>query len=59
MTVLPFSWMWRDPAEVVERKEEEIDPLLEEGRKRELRNKRRRIRQLVKAAKARKLKGQA
>jgi len=55
---LPFSWMWRDPAEVVERVEEEIAPLLRRGEERELRNKRRRIRRLVKLAKARQLKGQ-
>lgn len=55
---LPFSWMWRDPAEVVERVEEEIAPLLKRGEERELRNKRRRIRRLVKTAKARQLKGQ-
>lgn len=55
---LPFSWMWRDPAEVIERVEEEIAPLLKRGEERELRNKRRRIRRLVKMAKARQLKGQ-
>lgn len=53
---LPFSWMWRDPAEVVERVEEEIAPLIKRGEELELRNKRRRIRRLVKMAKARQLK---
>lgn len=55
---LPFSWMYRDPAEVAERMEEEIAPLLKRGEELELRNKRRRIRRLVKLAKARLLKGQ-
>lgn len=55
---LPFSWMYRDPAEVVERMEEEIAPLIKRGEELELRNKRRRIRRLVKMAKARQLKGQ-
>ena len=55
---LPFSWMWRDPAEVAERMQEEIAPLIKRGEERELRNKRRRIRRLVKMAKARQLKGQ-
>lgn len=55
---LPFSWMYRDPAEVCERMEEEIAPLLKRGAELELRNKRRRIRRLVKMAKARQLKGQ-
>lgn len=55
---LPFSWMYRDPAEVAERMQEEIAPLLRRGEELELRNKRRRIRRLVKLAKARQLKGQ-
>lgn len=54
----PFDWMWGDPADVLERKEAEIDPLLKIGMERELRNKRRRIRALVKAQKARQGKGQ-
>jgi hypothetical protein len=54
---LPFSWMYGDPAVVAERKEAEIAPLLKVGQERELRNKRRRIRRLVKQAKARQLKG--
>ena len=58
MSALPFSWMYGDPADVAERKEEEIAPLLRRGAELELRNKRRRIRQLVKQAKNRKLKGQ-
>lgn len=58
MSLPPFSWMWRDPAEVAERMEEEVKPQLEKGLERERRNKQRRIRRLVKAAKARQLKGQ-
>lgn len=55
---MPFSWMYRDPAEVCERLEEEVYPALKVAQERELRNKRRRIRRLVKQAKARQLKGQ-
>jgi hypothetical protein len=54
---LPFAWMYRDPAEVHERMED-LRKLIKIGEERELRNKRRRIRQLVKKAKARQLKGQ-
>lgn len=54
---LPFDWMYRDPAEVAERMEQ-LRPLLERGKEIEHRNKRRRIRRLVKLAKARQLKGQ-
>lgn len=54
----PFSWMYGDPAVVVERIEEEVTPLIRRGEELELRNKRRRIRKLVKLAKARQLKGQ-
>lgn len=57
MTLPPFDWMWRDPAEVQERMEEEIQPLLDKGRERERRNNRRRIRKALKAAKARQAKG--
>jgi len=53
MSLPPFDWMWRDPAEVLDRMEEEIQPLLDKGRERERRNNRRRIRQALKAAKAR------
>jgi hypothetical protein len=56
---LPFAWMYGDPAVVVERMESEIAPLIKRGEELELRNKRRRIRRLVKQAKARQLKGQA
>jgi hypothetical protein len=55
---LPFSWMYGDPAVVCERLQEEVQPLIKQGEERELRNKRRRIRRLVKMAKARQLKGQ-
>lgn len=54
---LPFAWMYRDPAEVHERMED-LRPMLRRAEERELRNKRRRIRGLLKAAKARQLKGQ-
>lgn len=53
-----FSWMWGDPAKVLERKEEEIEPLLKKGLERERKNNQRRIRMLVKMDKARKLKVQ-
>jgi hypothetical protein len=53
---LPFAWMYRDPAEVHERMED-LRKLIKVGEERELRNKRRRIRRLVKEAKAGKLKG--
>lgn len=56
---LPFSWMYGDPAMVAERMQSEIAPLIKRGEELELRNKRRRIRRLVKQAKARQLKGQA
>lgn len=55
---LPFSWMYGDPANVAERMQSEIAPLIKRGEELELRNKRRRIRRLVKMAKARQLKGQ-
>lgn len=58
LMALPFAWMYRDPAEVAERMEEEIAPKLKIGEQRDLRNRRRRIRALLKAAKARNLKGQ-
>lgn len=57
MSAPPFAWMWRDPAEVAERMEG-LQEQLKRGEARELRNKRRRIRELVKQAKARQLKGQ-
>ena len=58
MAVLPFAWMYGDPAEVRERMEEEIEPKLKIGMEREFRNKRRRIRALVKAVKSGRPKGQ-
>lgn len=58
LMALPFAWMYRDPAEVAQRMEEEIAPKLRLGEERELRNKRRRIRALVKAVKSGRLKGQ-
>lgn len=59
-TGVPFSWMWGDPAEFVDRlremrsgMEEEEKRLKEQARRR----KARRIRKLVRLAKAGKLKG--
>ena len=58
MAVLPFAWMYGDPAEVRERMEEEIEPMLKIEMEREVRNKRRSIRALVKGVKSGRLKGQ-
>ena len=62
MSSLPFSWMWGDPSEVIDR----LRPMQlrmataeKEMKERDLRNKRRRIKKLVKQAKARLLKGQS
>jgi hypothetical protein len=62
MSSVPFSWMWRDPAEVLDR----LRPMRarmavaeKELKERERRRKARRIRKLVKLAKARMLKGQS
>lgn len=55
--VLPFSWMYRDPAEVCEHMER-IRHLEREFKERERKRKAKRIRKLVKLAKARLLKGQ-
>lgn len=54
---LPFSWMYGDPADVVDRLRD-LRALDKEFRERERRHKARRIRRLVRDAKARKLKGQ-
>ena len=62
MTGLPFSWMWGDPANVVDRLRPMQDRMAvaeKEIKERELRNKKRRIRKLVKLAKGRMLKGQS
>ena len=59
---VPFSWMWGDPANVVGRLRPMQDRMAiaeKELKERELRNKRRRIRKLVKLAKQRMLKGQS
>lgn len=60
MSALPFSWMWKDPAETIdqiramhERMQAEEKRLKEQDRRR----KARRIRKLTKLAKAGKLKG--
>lgn len=59
---VPFSWMWGDPANVVDRLRPMQDRMAaaeKEIKERELRNKKRRIRKLVKLAKGRMLKGQS
>lgn len=62
MSSVPFSWMWGDPAEILDR----LRPMKarmavaeKEMKERERRIKARRIRKLVKLAKARMLKGQS
>lgn len=62
MTGLPFSWMWDDPAEVIDRLrplQQRVAMAEKEIKERELRNKKRRIRKLVKLAKGKILKGQS
>jgi hypothetical protein len=62
MTCLPFSWLWGDPAETLDRKRSTMaafEKADKEMREIERRKKARRIRKLVKMAKARQLKGQA
>ncbi len=62
MTALPFSWLWGDPAETLDRKRSTMaafEKADKEMREIERRKKARRIRKLVKMAKARQLKGQA
>lgn len=62
MSGLPFSWMWGDPANVIDRLRPMQDRMAvaeKEIKERELRNKKRRIRKLVKLAKGRMLKGQS
>lgn len=61
MSALPFSWMWGDPAESMDRlraMREQMAKAEQELKERERRRKARRIRKLVKAAKAGKGKGQ-
>ena len=58
---LPFSWLWGDPAENLDRLRVVRARLEKEDkafREREIRRNQRRIRKLVKEAKARQLKGQ-
>lgn len=60
MAALP-AWMYRDPSEISERMSHLRDRMAkaeQDFEERQLRNKRRRIRKLVKLAKARSLKGQ-
>ena len=61
MSSVPFSWMWGDPAEVVDRLrilKDRLEKAEKEQLERDRRRKARKIRKLVKAAKARVLKGQ-
>lgn len=62
MASVPFSWMYRDPAEVLDRLrplQQRMADAEKQMRERERRIKRRRIKKLVKLAKARMLKGQS
>lgn len=61
MSAAPFSWMWKDPAEVLDRlrpMKARMEAAEKEIKERDRIRKARRIRKLVKAAKARELKGQ-
>lgn len=55
MASVPFSWMWRDPAEIGDRligMRERMAAAEKEQKERDRRRKARRIRKLVKLAKA-------
>jgi hypothetical protein len=54
---LPFSWMYGDPSEVIDRLDH-LRQLDKEFKERERKRKARRIRELTRQAKARQLKGQ-
>ena len=61
MSTLPFSWLWGDPAESLDRKRatvERLEKIDKAWREQERRRKARKIRKLLKQAKARELKGQ-
>lgn len=61
MSGVPFSWMWGDPAEVMDRLrplKAQLEKAAKEQKERDRIRKARRIRKLVKAAKARELRGQ-
>ncbi len=61
MSLPPFDWLWRDPADSMDRLlslKERLAKEEQEFKERERRRKARRIRQMVKLAKARQLKGQ-
>lgn len=58
---IPFSWLWGDPAETLDRLRSVRDRMAKADKdyqERERKRKARKIRKLVKAAKARQLKGQ-
>lgn len=62
MTAVPFSWMWGDPAENVDRIRDmrtRMEAAEKEQKERDRIRKRRKIRKLVKLAKAMALKGQS
>lgn len=62
MASVPFSWMWGDPAENVDRirdMRERMAKAEKEQKERDRIRKRRKIRKLVKQAMARQLKGQS
>jgi hypothetical protein len=54
---IPFAWAWGDPALVLEKKRD-LDEKIKRGQARELQNKRRRIKRLLKEQKQRMGKGQ-
>ncbi len=61
MPMAPFSWMWGDPADHLDRIREmrtRLEKAEKERKARELIKKRRKIRSLLKKAKARQLRGQ-
>lgn len=61
MSAVPFSWLWGDPAESLDRlraTRERMAKADKEYQERERRRKARKIRKLLKAAKNRELKGQ-
>lgn len=58
---VPFNWMWRDPAETLDRLRAVRDRMEKEDkefREREIKRNRKRIRKLLKQAQRRELKGQ-
>ena len=61
MAAVPFSWLWGDPAETLDRlraTRARLEKEEKEFKERERKRKARRIRQLVKQSRGRQLKGQ-